>query len=101
MNDLPGWVESTSGIAWVAVTLWLLVVGRIRLDREVTAAEAATAAAEARADAAMEAAAEWREAYLLEVEARRNAEAATRHIMNTDSVVVSLVEALKRGGPIP
>lgn len=87
---LPRWVETPSLIGLAVVMLWSLIAGKLRLEREVRSAED-------RAEEAMNAARGWREAYDLEVEARRSAEAAARYIMDTDNVVVSLIEALKRG----
>lgn len=91
---LPPWIETASIIVWIGAVFWLLVAGKLRLDREVSAAEE-------RAAAALEAAEGWRQAYQDEVAARRHAEAAARHVMETDNVVVSLIEALKRGAEQP
>lgn len=89
-GSLPPWVETAGIIVWIAAVLWFIIAGKLRLDREVKAAEE-------KASEALAAAAGWRQAYDDEVEARRHAEAAARHIMETDNVVVSLIEALKRG----
>ena len=89
-GSLPPWIETAGIIVWIAAVLWFIIAGKLRLDREVKAAEDRTAEAVTAAEG-------WRQAYLDEVEARRHAEAAARHIMETDNVVVSLIEALKRG----
>lgn len=84
-NDaLPSWVDdvrTVGSVGLLAIGFWMFLTGKLRRESEVTEAKAEAAA--------------WKVVYETEKEARMAAEAAARHVMESGSAVVALVDALR------